>query len=136
MHDLLNVALVLWLLPCALQDYRTRHISNWLTVPAFLAAWPMALWLGGSERLVFTSAVFLGCWFAWQMKGMGAADGKIATALGAILPQAMAISGVLLMLAFLVLRLRRQPETTVPAAVAFFAGSVVGSIGVWFTPFW
>jgi hypothetical protein len=70
------------------------------------------------------------------MKGMGAADGKIATALGAILPQAMAISGVLLMLAFLVLRLRRQPETTVPAAVAFFAGSVVGSIGVWFTPFW
>jgi Flp pilus assembly protein protease CpaA len=29
---------MLWLLPCAIQDRRTRHVSNWLTVPLFLLA--------------------------------------------------------------------------------------------------
>jgi Flp pilus assembly protein protease CpaA len=49
LHDLLSdpvlraAALALWLLPCALQDYRTRHVSNWLTVPLFVLAWRIAL---------------------------------------------------------------------------------------------
>lgn len=129
----LHLLLVLWLLPCALQDYRTRRISNWLTVPAFFAAWPLALWLGGSERLIFALAVFLGCWFAWQTKGMGAADGKIATTLGAVLPQSVPVAGFLLMLTFIVLRLRRQHNTRIPAAIAFFLASVVVLAGNWLT---
>jgi Flp pilus assembly protein protease CpaA len=32
-----------WLLPCALQDFRTRRVSNRLTVPLFVLAWPAAL---------------------------------------------------------------------------------------------
>ena len=37
---------MLWLLPCAIQDRRTRHVSNWLTVPLFIVAWPVALLTG------------------------------------------------------------------------------------------
>ena len=84
--SLLPSLLVFWLLPCALQDYRQRRIANALTIPAFFAAWPLALWLGGSERVLFTLAVFAGCWLAWGMGGMGAADGKIATVLAAVKP--------------------------------------------------
>lgn len=120
----LHLILVLWLLPCALQDYRSRHVSNWLTVPAFLAAWPLALWLGGSERLLFTFAVFLGCWFAWQMQGMGAADGKLATTLAALSPVALGMSGVLLAVGFLALRLRHSGSRSLPAAVVLYAGTV------------
>jgi hypothetical protein len=35
---LLPLILVLWLLPCALQDYRRRRVANGLTVPAFFPA--------------------------------------------------------------------------------------------------
>ena len=87
----MNLLLVLWLLPCALQDYRTRRISNWLTLPAFVLAWPVALWLGGSDRLLLTFAVFVGGWAAWQMHTMGAADGKIAVALAAVSPLALVL---------------------------------------------
>jgi Flp pilus assembly protein protease CpaA len=51
------VALALWQLPCALQDYWTRRVSNWLTVPLFVLAWPVALLSG---KLPLTFAVFVG----------------------------------------------------------------------------
>ncbi len=123
---LLHLCLLAWLLPCALQDWRSRHVSNWLTLPAFVLAWPLSLWLGGEERLVFTFALFVGCWFAWQMEGMGAADGKIATALAALLPQAVLWSGGLLFLCFVGLRLRRQQQS-VPAVVVLFLGAFLSS---------
>ena len=64
---LLPSLLVLWLLPCALQDYRQRRVANVLAILAFFAAWPLALWLGGTERVMFNLAVFAGCWLAWGM---------------------------------------------------------------------
>lgn len=126
---LLHLCLLAWLLPCALQDWRSRHVSNWLTLPAFLLAWPAALWQGGEDRLLFTFALFVGCWFAWQMKGMGAADGKIAVVLAALLPQAVLWGGVLLFLWFVGLRLR-QREGSVPAVVALYWGTLIAIIGI------
>ena len=126
---LLHLCLLAWLLPCALQDWRSRHVSNWLTLPAFLLAWPLSLWLGSEERLVFTFALFTGCWFAWQMKGMGAADGKIATALAALLPPAVLWSGLLLLLWFVGRRVR-QREESVPAVVALYWGTLIAIIGI------
>lgn len=125
---LLHIGLLAWLLPCALQDWRSRHVSNWLTLPAFLLAWPLSLWLGGEERLLFTFALFAGCWFAWQMKGMGAADGKIAVALAALLPPAVLWSGLLLLLWFVGLRLRQRCGS-VPAVVALYLGVLIAVIG-------
>jgi len=125
---LLHLLILAWLLLCALQDWRTRRVSNWLTLPAFVLAWPAALWQGGEERLLFTFALFVGCWFAWQMGGMGAADGKIATALAALLPQAVLWSGGVLLLCFVYLRLRRRPQS-VPAVVALFLGALLSIAG-------
>lgn len=125
---LLHLLILAWLLTCALQDWRSRQVSNWLTLPAFVLAWPAALWQGGEERLLFTFALFVGCWFAWQMKGMGAADGKIATGLAALLPQAVLWSGAVLLLFFVYLRLRRQ-EGGVPAVVGLYLGALLAIVG-------
>ena len=123
-HSLVLPALVLFLLPCALQDYRSRRVSNWLTLPAFCAAWPLALWLGGEERLLFTFAVFAGCWLAWGMSTMGGADGKLATTIAAVSPAALGMGVLLLVLAFLGMRLRRGKAASLPAAVGFYGGAV------------
>ena len=120
--------LVLWLLPCALQDYRTRHVSNWLTLPAFVLAWPVALWLGGSDRLILTFAVFVGCWAAWQMHTMGAADGKIAVALAAVSPMALGMGVVILAGMFAGLWVWKRRSVSVPAAVGFYVGMIVATI--------
>lgn len=120
--------LVLFLLPCALQDYHSRRVSNWLTLPAFCVAWPLALWLGGEERLFFTFAVFAGCWLAWGMKSMGGADGKLATTVAAVSPTALGMGVLLLVLAFLGMRLRRGKAASLPAAVGFYGGAVVAAM--------
>ncbi len=120
--------LFLFLLPCALQDYRTRRVSNWLTLPAFFAAWPLALWLGGEDRLLFTFAVFAGCWLAWGMKSMGAADGKLATCLAALSPAALGLGVLLLVVGFVGLRLRRGESASLPAAMGFYGGALAMQI--------
>ena len=116
--------LALFLLPCALQDHRSRRVSNWLTLPGFCAAWPLALWLGGEERLFFTFAVFAGCWLAWGMSTMGGADGKLATLVAAVSPAALGMGVLLLVLAFLGMRLDKGEAASLPAAVGFYAGTV------------
>lgn len=120
--------LVLFLLPCALQDYRSRRVSNWLTLPAFFAAWPLALWLGGEERLLFTFAVFAGCWLAWGMKSMGAADGKLATCIAAVSPAALGVGVLLLVVGFVGLRLWTGRSASLPAAVGFYGGAAIASL--------
>jgi Flp pilus assembly protein protease CpaA len=120
----LLLCLVLYLLPCALQDYRARRVSNYLTLPAFFVAWVLALWLGGEERLFFTFAVFAGCWLAWGLKSMGAADGKLATVIAAVSPPALGVGVALLLVGFVAQRLHRGEATSLPAAVAFYGGAL------------
>ena len=60
-----STLLTLWLLPCAIQDRRTRHVSNWLTVPLFIVAWPVALLTG---HLALTCAVFVGVYVATKLE--------------------------------------------------------------------
>ncbi len=56
--------LTLWLLPCAIQDRRTRHVSNWLTVPLFIAR-PVAIL---TDHFVLTFAVFVGVYVATKLE--------------------------------------------------------------------
>jgi len=60
-----STVLTLWLLPCAIQDRRTRHVSNWLTVPLFILAWPVAILAG---HFVLTFAVFVGIYVATKLE--------------------------------------------------------------------
>lgn len=130
MHDTLppatrHLLLVLYLLPCALQDHRRRRVSNWLTVPAFFVAWPLALWTGDGERLFFVCAVFTGCWVAWRVGGMGGADGKLAVLAAAVDPAALGLGTIFLALGFLAVRARHGEGRSLPAAVALYLGAVV-----------
>ena len=78
------------------QDIRTRHVSNWITIPLFFLAWPLAWRFHGWEGVAVTGVVFLVTMAAMPV-GFGAADGKLAVYLAAL-------GGIpLVLLAFLML---------------------------------
>ena len=121
-----STVLVLWLLPCAIQDRRTRHVSNWLTVPLFVLAWPAALF---TDHLLLTLAVFAGVFLAWRWSGgLGPADGKIAVGLAGLAPLALLASVLVQELAFLYARLRGQAGMSLPGAVSFYLGAVIAAV--------
>ena len=125
-----HVLVMLWLLPCAIQDRRTRHVSNWLTVPLFIVAWPVALLTG---HFALTFAVFVGAYVATKLEPRaGAADGKLMVGLAAFAPLALGIGVTLEMAAFAVLRLRGRRETAIPGALWLYPGCVL-SAGAWST---
>ncbi len=120
-----SVLMVLWLLPCAIQDRRTRHISNWLTVPLFLLAWPVAIL---TDHLALTFAVFIGVYVATKLEPRaGAADGKLMVGLAAFAPLALGIGALLEMLVFIALRLRGQRDAAIPGALWLYVGSFLGT---------
>ena len=80
------ILLVISLIPLGVaswQDVRTRHVSNWITIPLFFLAWPLAWWLHGWEGVIVTGVVFLITFLAMPL-GFGAADGKLAVYLAAV----------------------------------------------------
>ena len=66
----------LWFTICAWLDWRTREVSNWLTLPAIPIALAMRLlgWTNGSWWLAAIVAV--GVIVLWLIGGMGGADSK------------------------------------------------------------
>lgn len=124
-EPLLALLLVLYLLPCAVQDVRTRQVSNWLTIPAFVAAWPLALWLG---TLPFTLAVFVGCYVAWRTGGMGPADGKLAVLVAAVTPLMLGLACIAAGCWFGTLRLSRKRSNSVPGSACLAAGVCGGAV--------
>ena len=123
---------MLWLLPCAIQDQRTRHVSNWLTVPLFLLAWPVALLTG---HFALTFAVFVGVYVATKLEPRaGAADGKLMVGLAAFAPLALGM-GVLLELAVSAAqRLRGRRGAAIPGALWLYLGSVLSTVLLFATP--
>jgi Flp pilus assembly protein protease CpaA len=114
-----------WLLPCAWQDVRTRHVSNWMTIPMFVIAWPVALLTG---NLILVCAVFVGTWVSWRVgAGIGGADGKIAVGLAAFAPEALLVGFGLQVGVFLVQRMRKQAETFIPGVFWFWVGAMVAA---------
>ena len=131
-----SVLMMVWLLPCALQDYRTRLVSNWLTIPLFLIAWPIAIVTG---QLSLTFAVFVGVYIASKLEPrFGAADAKLMVGLAAFTPLGLGIGLVLEVAAFAVLRLRRGKAVAISGALWLYLGcllySVVGLAGMLVDP--
>ena len=121
-----SVLMVLWLLPCAIQDRRTRHVSNWLTVPLFILAWPVAIVTG---HIALTFAVFVGVYVATKLEPRaGAADGKLMVGLAAFAPLALGIGVLLEVVAFAVLRLHCRQETAIPGALWLYVGCMLSAI--------
>ena len=120
-----SVLMVFWLLPCAIQDRRTRHVSNWLTVPLFLLAWPVAIL---TDRLALTFAVFIGVYVATKLEPRaGAADGKLMVGLAAFAPLALGIGVLLEGVIFIVLRLRSQHTAAIPGVLWLYVGCVLST---------
>jgi Flp pilus assembly protein protease CpaA len=115
-----SVLMVFWLLPCAIQDRQTRHVSNWLTIPLFLLAWPVAIL---TNHFPLTFAVFVGVYVASKLEPrFGAADGKLMVGLAAVAPLGLGIAVVLEGLVFVLLRLRRRTAATVPGVLWLYVG--------------
>ncbi|MHC8316355.1 prepilin peptidase [Pseudomonas sp. LB3P31] len=81
--------LIIWLLVCAAQDARERHIANVLTLGAGGLALAWLLWSGttwlGAEAIQGGQAFLLALAFTlpgYWMGRMGAGDVKLVTALG------------------------------------------------------
>ena len=120
-----HVLVMLWLLPCAIQDRRTRQVSNWLTVPLFLLAWPVALLTG---HFPLTLAVFVGVYVATKLEPRtGAADGKLMVGLAAFAPLALGIGALLEMVVFAMLRLRGRRDAAIPGALWLYLGSLLNA---------
>jgi len=103
-----QVILLLSLPPLGLaawQDVHTRHVSNWITIPLFFLAWPLAWRFNGWDGLFVTAIVFVVTLLAMPV-GFGAADGKLAVFLAAAggLPAVLLALGLVLVL-FLLVRL-------------------------------
>jgi Flp pilus assembly protein protease CpaA len=123
-----STLLAFWLLPCAIQDRRTRHVSNWLTVPLFVLAWPAAFLTG---HLALTFAVFIGVYVATKLEPRaGAADGKLMVGLAAFAPLALGIGALLEVVVFVVLRVRGRRRAAIPGALWLYVGSLLSAV-VW-----
>ena len=110
----------------AIQDRRTRHVSNWLTVPLFLLAWPAALL---TDRFVLTFAVFIGVYVATKLEPRaGATDGKLMVGLAAFAPLALGLGVLLEAVVFIFLRMRRRNDATIPGALWLYIGSVLSAV--------
>lgn len=137
----LPVGVLWWSLLCALQDWRWRRVSNWLTVPPFLAAGPLAFWLGGTERLFLYAAVTLCVYLIWTAGGLGAADGKLAACVAAVEPGALVLGLGALWVMYGATRLRpraRVPgRVSLPGAVGLYIGLLAAQggtlVGAWTT---
>ena len=113
-HQVILLISLLLLGAAAWQDMRTRHVSNWITLPLFFLAWPLAWRLHGWTGLAVTGATFLATFLATPY-GFGAADGKLAVFLAATggvmaVLLALGLNGLL----FLLARLAPQQAQRLP----------------------
>jgi hypothetical protein len=121
-----SVLMVLWLLPCAIQDRRTRHVSNWLTVPLFILAWPVAILTG---HFALTFAVFVGVYVATKLEPRaGAADGKLMVGMAAFAPLALGLGVLLELTIFATRRLRDRLDVAIPGALWLYVGSLMSAL--------
>jgi len=130
-----QVVLFISLLPLGLaawQDMRTRHVSNWITIPLFLIAWPLAWRLYGWPGVGVTAVVFA-ITYAAMPYGFGAADGKLAVYLTGAGGVPLALLGLVINLLILLLA-RLFPDASRRLAILHEEEDgrhVAGVVGIW-----
>ena len=105
-NNLQAVLLLISLAPLGVaswQDIRTRNVSNWITIPLFFLAWPLAWWLHGWAGIGVVAVTFIATYAAMPF-GFGAADGKLAVFLAGLggAPAVLLALGLVLLIFLLV----------------------------------
>ena len=119
----LKIVLVIWLLVCAWQDWRTGEVSNWLTVPAMFSAGIFA-WSAGRDAFLLFLVVLVGVVILFYLGGLGGADAKILVVLGGYWPLALVVA-ILVQGVWGVITLLRKGRTAGFRAVPTYAAGVL-----------
>ena len=121
---LLHAILSVWLIICAVEDWRQQEVSNWLTLPPFILALFHALEQGG-EALALTTItliVFLTARAIWRAQG--AADIKVLVVLASFWPLALYAAMAMTALWSLARILHRQGKVAYAGVPPMAVGAV------------
>jgi len=123
--ELTHLAVFAWLLICAIQDWRSRAIGNWLTLPPLAFAFCLRLvgLIQGTLLPLLVALAFL--LLFWQRGWIGGADAKVSLALALLDMQVFAWAWLGLGVWYLGLRLcyGRKCDHRLPAFVGFTTGA-------------
>jgi len=121
---ILRGGLLAILLVAAAQDVRKREVSNWITIPLFLAG-VLGVLLSGSLAAIVVAGVVVAA--AGISGGYGAADAKIMVGLIGLWPQTVPFSLLAMLLFDLYWRKYRQGNFA-PLVMAILGGAVLTSV--------
>jgi Flp pilus assembly protein protease CpaA len=85
---IISAVVLVWLVVCAVQDWKSGEVSNWLTIPAMALGMGYAVYMG-RERLILVAAALAGLMLLYVLGSLGGADVKVLIALSGLWPAAM-----------------------------------------------
>ena len=124
-QTILRGGLLAILLVAAAQDVRKREVSNWITIPLFIAGVLGVLLSGNLAAIVVAGAVVAA---ANMSGGYGAGDAKIMVGLIGLWPQVVPFS-LLAMLVFDLYWRKYRRGSFAPLVVAILGGVVLTMVG-------
>ncbi|NUM44045.1 MAG: prepilin peptidase [Anaerolineales bacterium] len=130
--------ILLWLVISTFQDWRTRQVSNWLTLPVLVLAGTFRITGFVEGNLLSTVIIALAALVGWRLHLIGGADAKGLIAL-ALLDSRLAIlawAGAVMLIGVKWLSARcqakqkphapdtPQPDTSIPGFLGFLLGTL------------
>jgi Flp pilus assembly protein protease CpaA len=126
-NDLLLLTVFVWLLACAVQDWNSREVTNWITLPPLVIAVILRLAGFAHEPLLPVLVVIALLFMTWLRNRIGGADAKVSLALALLDMNVFIWAWLGLGLWYLGLRLYygRKCDKRLPAFVGFAVGVAV-----------
>jgi Flp pilus assembly protein protease CpaA len=121
---LAHFSILVFLILAAIQDHKTREVSNWITVPLFLGGVAIIMVRLDPLSVILSALLF----FFWLWGRMGGADVKVLVALLGLWGEAAFASFFLLGVWGLVLLIRKKRESF-PGLVVIAAGTGLTFLG-------
>ena len=121
---LVKVLVLIWLLVCAWQDWRTGEVANWLTLPPMAAAGIFALFAGRDAVLFFVAAL-MGVFILFYLGSFGGADAKILVVLAGFWPLAFLAAVLVQGVWGMVMMLRQGRKSGFRAVPTYAAGAMI-----------
>ena len=121
---MIELMLTMWLVVCAWLDWRTRRVSNWLTMPVlgFSVLWAIWNWKTTLIFWILTAIVML---LLWWKGGTSGADVKIVIALSSLWPLGLLIAAITTSIYTFIMIKSKGKSKIYPAVVPIALGAVV-----------